>query len=173
MQVARLQRYELVSLVATGGMGEVFRARAAGEHGFQKWVAVKRILPHRAQDLDFVVRFVAEAKLAVSLSHRNIVQVFDLGRSGDDLFLVMEYVEGADFRALLTLLERAGRELPAGIAAYIASEVLQGLAYAHERTDASGDASGIVHCDISPSNLLLSYAGEVKIADFEIGRAHV
>jgi serine/threonine-protein kinase len=157
------QRYDLVEQIAAGGMGEVFVGHVRGEHGFLKMVAVKRIRRELASSPDFVVRFVAEAKLAVQLSHANVVQVFDLGRVGDDLLLVMEYVHGADLRQLLGSLRRLGQRMPVPIAVYAAMEALKGLVCAHE--------AGVIHCDISPSNLLLSYAGEVKIADFGVAQA--
>lgn len=171
----KLQRYDLVERIAAGGMGEVFRARATGPHGFEKTLAVKRILPELSTDKVFVARFVRESKLAVSLSHANIVQVFDLGRSGDDLFLVMEYVHGTDLSRLLTAAREAGRSIPVPLALLIVAEAAQGLAYAHGRYDLEvhpGEAGhvGVIHCDISPSNLLLSYAGEVKLTDFGVAQ---
>ncbi|HEX8953294.1 MAG TPA: serine/threonine-protein kinase, partial [Polyangia bacterium] len=164
------QRYDLLDRIAAGGMGEVFVGRARGEHGFQKPVAIKRILPELAQNPEFVVRFVAEAKLAVSLSHANVVQVFDLGRVGDELLLVMEYVRGSDLAQLLARLMARGERPPVNVAVYIAMEALKGLVYAHERRELDGRV-GIVHCDLSPSNLLLSFAGEVKIGDFGVAQA--
>jgi serine/threonine-protein kinase len=164
------QRYDLLDRIAAGGMGEVFVGRARGEHGFQKPVAIKRILPELARNPEFVVRFVAEAKLAVSLSHANVVQVFDLGRVGDELLLVMEYVRGTDLAQLLARLTARGEQPPVNIAVYIAMEALKGLVYAHERRELDGRV-GIVHCDLSPSNLLLSFAGEVKIGDFGVAQA--
>src|SRR5215831_12050735 len=166
----RLQRYDLLERVASGGMGEVFRAQVHGEHGFAKTVAVKRILPELARDPEFVVRFVVEAKLAVALSHANIVQVFDLGRAGDDLFLVMEFVEGVDLGQILASLGRDRKPCPLGIALHVGIESCKGLAYAHDRVDLHGHPGGVVHCDISPSNLMVSYAGEVKITDFGVAQ---
>ena len=165
------ERYELLEQIAAGGMGAVFRAEMTGEHGFRKAVAVKRILAELAGQPELVNRFVAEANLAVSLSHANIVQVFNLGRMNDELFLVMELVDGADFGKLLSLARQRFGSVPLPIAIYVLGETLKGLAYAHERRTGDGRPSGIVHCDISPSNLLLSYAGEVKIADFGIAQA--
>ena len=171
MEVEKLQRYDLVERIAAGGMGEVFRARATGPHGFEKTLAVKRILPELSSDPEFVDRFVRESKLAVSLSHANIVQVFDLGRAGEDLYLVMEYVHGTDLARLLLAARTAGRSLPLALGIHVAGEAAKGLAYAHGRYDLEGPGRlGVIHCDISPSNLLLSYAGEVKLTDF--GVAH-
>ena len=164
----RLQRYDLLEPIARGGMGEVFRGRVIGEHGFEKVVAIKRIKPALSRDPEFVHRFVAEAKLTGLLSHANIVQVLDFSRSGEALFLVMEYIHGADLGQLL----RASTEpLPLPIALHLASEALKGLVFAHERIDEAGCSAGTIHCDISPSNLLVSYAGEVKITDFGVAQA--
>lgn len=172
MEVEKLQRYDLVERIAAGGMGEVFRARATGPHGFEKTLAVKRVLPELASDEEFVERFVRECKLSVSLSHANIVQVFDLGRAGKDLFLVMEYIHGTDLARLLLAARMANRSMPVGIALLIVSEAAEGLAYAHGRYGLEGREgnAGIIHCDISPSNLLLSYAGEVKLTDFGVAQ---
>jgi serine/threonine protein kinase len=164
------QRYDLLEPIAAGGMGEVFVGRVRGEHGFQKPVAIKRILPELARNPEFVVRFVAEAKLAVSLSHANVVQVFDLGRAGEDLLLVMEYVQGTDLGQLLARIAERRERVPVPIAVYVATEALKGLVYAHEHRERDG-RSGVIHCDLSPSNLLVSWAGEVKIGDFGVAQA--
>src|SRR5262245_5495827 len=155
-----LQRYELMERIAVGGMAEVFRARAFGAHGFEKPLAIKRILPDLALDPEFENRFIAEAKLAVALTHANIVQVFDFGRFGGSLFIAMEFVDGPDLAALLKAFAERSRPMPTAPALHIAMELAKGLDFAHRR--------GVVHRDISPSNLLLSRAGEVKIADFGI-----
>jgi len=157
-----LQRYELVRPIAAGGMAEVYLARAYGPHGFRKDVALKRILPRLAQRDEFEARFIAEAKLAVELTHSNIVQVLDFGRDNASLFIAMEYVRGAD---LATLLQRAIERhvpVPLGAAMHIAIELCNGIEFAHK--------SGVLHRDISHSNILLSKAGEVKIADFGIAK---
>jgi tRNA A-37 threonylcarbamoyl transferase component Bud32 len=156
----QLERYELLSRIAVGGMAEVFLAKAYGPHGFEKTLAVKRILPELASDPEFEERFIAEAKLAVKLSHANVVQVFDFGRVGPTLFLVLEYVDGLDLAALLSRYRAAGRRVPLQAAFQIAIELARGLDYAHQR--------GVIHRDVSPSNILLSKAGDVKIADFGI-----
>jgi len=160
------ERYELLERIATGGMAEVFRARSVGEHGFQKTLAIKRILPSLASNDEFVGRFIAEAKLAVALTHTNIVQIFDFGRFAGSLYIAMEFVEGGDLAALLRASHTAKRALPISVALFIALELSRGLDYAHRRA-----AQAVVHRDVSPSNILLSYAGEVKIADFGIAQA--
>src|SRR5262245_29239130 len=137
----RHQRYDLVAPIASGGMGEVFLAQASGAHGFRKTVAVKRIRPDLAGDPEWGVRFVAEAKLAVSLGHANIVHVFDLGRSGDDLFLVMEYVQGADLAKVIGAAAARAQRPSVGTTVHVAIEALKGLMYAHERLDLNGHPS--------------------------------
>jgi serine/threonine-protein kinase len=161
----RPQRYELIRRLGRGGMGEVLLALSRGEHGFEKTIAIKRIRPELSRDPGFMDRFIAEAKTAVSLTHSNLVQVFDLARNQDELLLVMEYVDGPDLGRIMAALRKKRQRMSPRIALHIAGEALKGLVYAHEH--ASG---GIVHCDITPSNILVSYAGEVKIADFGVAQ---
>ncbi len=158
-----LERYDLIERVAVGGMAEVYRAKAYGPHGFEKTLAIKRILPELAKDREFENRFIAEAKLAVQLTHTNIVQVFDFGRFAGSLFIAMEYVAGLDLAAMLKRYRDRGQPIPLPAAFQIAIEIMRGLDYAHQH--------GVVHRDVSPSNILLSRAGEVKIADFGIAVA--
>jgi len=157
------EKYELVDRVAVGGMAEVYRAKAFGAHGFEKTLAIKRILPELAAEPEFEQRFIAEAKLAVSLSHANVVQVLDFGRFAGSLFIAMEYVDGLDLAALLKWLKDHGRQVPLPAAFQIAIEICRGLDFAHKH--------GVIHRDVSPSNILLSRAGEVKVADFGIAQA--
>ena len=158
-----LDRYELVERIAVGGMAEVFRAKAFGAHGFEKLLAIKRILPDLARDPEFESRFIAEAKLAVALSHANIVQVLDFGRFGGTLYIAMELVDGPDLAALLRSLAERGQRVPVSAALHIAMEMAKGIDFAHRH--------GVVHRDVSPSNILLTRSGEVKIADFGIAQA--
>ena len=158
-----LHQYELLERVASGGMAEVFRARASGAHGFEKILAIKRILPDLARDPEFERRFIAEAKLTVALTHANIVQVHDFGRMGGTLYLAMEFVDGPDLAALLRALRDRDEPAPIGPALHIAIELAKGLDYAHRK--------GVVHHDVSPSNILVSREGEVKVADFGIALA--
>jgi len=157
------ERYELLERIAVGGMAEVFRARATGAHGFEKTIAIKRILRRLAANAEFVKRFIAEAKLAVQLTHANIVQVLDFGRANDTLYIAMEYVDGPDLATLRKAYAEIGRPIPVAAAVHVAIELAKGLDFAHRR--------GVIHRDISPSNILLSMAGEVKIADFGIAKA--
>jgi len=158
-----LDRYELVERIAVGGMAEVFRAKAFGAHGFEKLLAIKRILPDLARDPEFESRFIAEAKLAVALTHANIVQVLDFGRFGGTLYIAMELVDGPDLAALLRWLNERGERVPVSAALHIAMDMTKGLDFAHRH--------GVVHRDVSPSNILLTRSGEVKIADFGIAQA--
>ena len=163
--------YTLLRRLAAGGMAEVYLGRIAGAAGFEKLVAIKRIHPHHAADGGFRSMLLDEAKLSVTLSHRNIVQTLDLGCVDGAYVLVMEHVEGYDVHHVLDRLRRAGRSLPVGLAAHVIAEVCRGLDYAHSHRDEQEEPTGIVHRDVSPQNVLLSFAGEVKIADFGIAKA--
>jgi serine/threonine-protein kinase len=158
-----IERYALIQPIAAGGMAEVFLAKAFGSHGFEKLLAIKRILPDLARKPEFERRFIVEAKIAASLTHTNIVQVFDFGRLGGSLYLAMEYVDGLDLAALLRAYGDDRRQVPLGVALHIAIELCKGLGFAHARS--------VVHRDVSPSNILISRAGEVKIGDFGIALA--
>jgi len=156
-------RYVLGDLLGRGGMAEVFAGHAVGDHGFQKPVAIKRLLPELANDEVFVERLIEEAKLLVGMQHGNIVSVLDLAREGDDVFLVMEFVDGPSLRQLFKA--RGARGLSLGVATYIVQSAAGGLEFAHARP-----GGAIIHADVSPSNLLLTTSGEVRVADFGIAR---
>jgi tetratricopeptide (TPR) repeat protein/tRNA A-37 threonylcarbamoyl transferase component Bud32 len=164
-------KYQLLELLGRGGMAEVFKAKSYGVEGFEKLLVIKRILPTLTDNERFVEMFINEAKIAVCLNHANIVQVFDLGKVGDSYYIAMEFVHGLDLSTLLKKCREAGRPLPPELAAYMASEVAKGLDYAHRRRGQNLEPLGIVHRDISPHNVLVSYEGEVKITDFGIARA--
>ncbi len=159
-----LGRYELLRPLARGGMAEVYLARRRAA-GVEKWLVVKRIRAAFANDVRFLDLFVREARLSMSLAHQNIVPVFDFGRIDDQVFLAMERIEGKD---LGTSLERATRPMPALLAAFVTSECCQALDYAHHRKSPEGTPLGIVHRDVTPRNVLLSWSGEVKLTDFGI-----
>ena len=159
-----LGRYELLRPLARGGMAEVFLARRRAG-GVEKLLVVKRVRPERAGDARFLDLFVREARLSMSLTHQNIVPVFDFGRSGDQVFLAMERVEGKD---LGSSLQHATGLMPPLVAAFVAAECCQALDYAHRRKAPDGTALGIVHRDVTPRNVLLSWSGEVKLTDFGI-----
>jgi serine/threonine protein kinase/tetratricopeptide (TPR) repeat protein len=164
-------KYKLLGRIARGGMAEVFRAKSFGADGFEKIVVIKRILPELAQNHQFVEMAIHEAKLSVALSHANIVQVFDLGREEDTYFIVMEHVHGMDFAEVLRAARKKGQRPPTELCVYIASETARALDYAHRRRDAQLRPLNIVHRDVSPQNLLLSFEGEVKVTDFGIAKA--
>ena len=159
-----LGRYELLRPIARGGMAEVFLARRRAA-GVEKWLVVKRMRPERATDARFLELFVREAKLSMSLAHQNIVPVFDFGRIDDQVFIAMERVEGRD---LGSTLARGQAPLPPLLAAFVAAECCQALDYAHHRRGPDGAALGIVHRDVTPRNVMLSWSGEVKLTDFGI-----
>jgi eukaryotic-like serine/threonine-protein kinase len=164
-------KYQLLELLGRGGMAEVFKAKSYGVEGFEKLLVIKRILPTLTDNERFVDMFINEAKIAVSLNHANIVQVFDLGKVGDSYYIAMEYVQGLDMSTFIKRCEKLGRGVPQELAAYIGSEVAKGLDYAHRRRGQSLEPLNIIHRDISPHNVLLSYEGEVKITDFGIAKA--
>lgn len=164
-------KYYLIEKIAVGGMAEIYKAKTFGVDGFEKLLAIKRILPHCAADKDFITMLIDEAKLTVSLSHANIVQVYDLGKIGDDYFISMEYIHGINLRDIMYRCRETQRPIPPEISVYIIAEVCKGLDYAHRKSDAQGQPLNIIHRDISPQNILLSYEGEVKIVDFGIAKA--
>ena len=163
--------YVIVRRIAIGGMAEIYLAKAAGLAGFEKHLVLKVIHPKYATDPEFIEMLVREAKLVVRLAHVNIAQVFDLGREGDRYYIAMEFVDGLDLYQLLRKLREKRAPMPLEVAAYIVSEVASGLNYAHKRKDELGTHLGIIHRDISPQNILLSQAGDVKIIDFGIAKA--
>jgi eukaryotic-like serine/threonine-protein kinase len=165
-------RYALFDFIGSGGMAEIYLARQKMELGATRRCVVKQILPKLASDSAFSEMLVHEAKLAARLSHANVVQVFDLGREDDRLYIAMEYVEGFDLNDLLRRCSRDKVPLPFELAAYVMREALRGLDYAHRRVDDAGKPLGLVHRDVSPSNLLVSFEGEVKVCDFGIARAN-
>lgn len=167
-----LKQFEILEMVAKGGMAEVYRARTTGLGGFEKEVCVKKILPHLTEDESFVEMFVNEAKLAATLNFGNIVQVHDLCVSGDgEYFIVMEYVHGLDLSDIIRKSQVRGESVPPNWAVHVCREICRGLHYAHERTDTSGTPLNVIHRDVSPHNVLVSSAGEVKITDFGIAKA--
>lgn len=171
MAERRLGPYQLIRPIAVGGMAEIHLAKTRGLGGFEKLCALKVIHPNYAEDEQFISMLVDEAKLAVQLQHANIAQTFDLGRAGEVYYIAMELVDGIDLYRLLRRGSELGRQLPIDVAAYIAKEIATGLDYAHRKKDGRGAPLGIVHRDVSPQNVLVSYAGEVKLVDFGIAQA--
>ena len=164
-------QYELIEVIATGGMAEVYRARMKGLEGFQKIVAIKRILAHLTDNDEFVTMFVDEAKLAAQLQHPNIIHIYDLGKIERSYYIAMEYIDGKDLRTILRALDDKRSRLPLGLALFIGSRLAAALDYAHRKKDLQGTAMALVHRDVSPQNVLISYDGDIKLCDFGIAKA--
>jgi serine/threonine protein kinase len=163
--------YNLLEKVAVGGMAELFKARQRGVHNFEKIVAIKRILPHLSDTDEFVRMFIDEAKLAAQLSHPNIVQIFDLGNASGFYYIAMEYVDGRDLRNLLRKVREYKLPMPEALAATVIMKVASALDYAHRKRAIDDKELKLVHRDISPQNILISYEGAVKLVDFGIAKA--
>ena len=168
----RFGKYSLLNRIAVGGMAEVFLARQEGLEGFEKTICIKRIRPHLSSQPNFVQMFLNEAKLAAQLNHPNIVQIYDLGRVNDSYFIAMEYISGRDMSRIIPKAEKAGISFPMIYALRIASNVCEGLYFAHTNGDAYGNPLNIVPRDITPENILVSFSGTVKIVDFGIAKAN-
>jgi len=164
-------KYQLIHRIAVGGMAEIFVARSEGMEGFKKTVVIKRIRPHLSGRTEFVTMFLNEAKLAAQLNHSNIAQIYDLGRIGDCFFIAMEYVQGRDMRTIVPKAEKMDIPFPMEYSLKIASEACEGLYYAHRKTDEDGNPLNIVHRDVTPENIMVSFDGEVKLLDFGIAKA--
>ena len=163
--------YYLLEKIAVGGMAELFKARQRGVHNFEKIVAIKRILPHLSDNDEFVRMFIDEAKLAAQLTHPNIVQIFDLGKAGGFYYIAMEFVDGRDLRSLLRKVRDYKLPLPESVAALVTMKVANALDYAHRERGINDRELKLVHRDISPQNIILSYDGAVKLVDFGIAKA--
>lgn len=163
-------RYYLTQKVAMGGMAEIFRGKSIGAEGFEKVVAIKRILPHFSEDEGFVTMFKDEARVAAQLTHANVVQVFDFDEVDELFYIAMEYVEGHDLKRVLDVGARVGKPLSIAQSVHIMMEASQGLHYAHTRV-VDGQPLNIIHRDVSPHNIMVSFNGEVKIMDFGIAKA--
>jgi TonB family protein len=164
-------QYTLLERVAVGGMAEVWKARMRGVEGFQKTVAIKKILPQLTDSIDFVTMFIDEAKLAAQLNHPHIIHIYDLGKLEDDYYIAMEYVEGKDLRSILNAARERGQVLPLGLALLVASRLASALDHAHRKRDFDDRELGLVHRDVSPQNVLISYEGDIKLCDFGIVKA--
>ncbi len=166
-------QYVLLEKIAVGGMAEVWKARMRGVEGFQKTVAIKKILPHLTDNSAFVSMFIDEAKLAAQLTHPNITHIYDLGKIGQDYYIAMEFIEGRNLRALLNAARRAGMTFPLGISLLITARLASALDYAHRKKGFDGRELGLVHRDVSPQNILISNDGDIKLCDFGIVKAVV
>ena len=167
----RIDRYEPLKKLATGGMAEIYLAKQSGLEGFEKVVVLKRILPHLSSDDEFVNMFLDEARIAAKLSHPNVVQIYDLGKADNTYYIAMEYVSGRNVQHLITKQQTLGGHLPVEHVCRIIAGVCDGLHYAHARKDYDGKPLNIIHRDISPQNILVSFAGGVKVVDFGIAKA--
>lgn len=164
-------QYVLVEKIATGGMAEVWKARMRGVEGFQKIVAIKKILPHLSDNQDFIEMFVDEAKLAAQLNHNNIIHIYDLGKIQSSYYIAMEYIDGFDLKTILRRAEERGNPMEPQLALFIASKVASALDYAHRKRDFDEREMGLVHRDVSPQNVLISQEGDIKLCDFGIAKA--
>jgi serine/threonine protein kinase len=165
-------KYELLRRIALGGMAEVFVARMTGAGGFEKTVALKRMLPELGRRPEFVNMFLDEARIAASLNHPNIVEVYEIGEVDGAWFMTMEYLRGQDLRTLLGELRASGEGMPFPLALRLISQVASGLHHAHEKRDGTGRPLGIVHRDVSPKNVFITFDGVIKLLDFGIAKAH-
>src|SRR4051812_34574401 len=163
-------RYYLLERLAVGGMAEIFKAKQSGAHGFEKIIVIKRILPHLAADPEFLAMFIDEAKIQCGLMHPKIVQVLEFGQVENQYYIALEYIDGMDTLGLLRACAHRRQRLPVRLAVHIASEVLDALDYAHSQRGPDGAPLGIVHRDVSPSNVFISKRGDVKLGDFGIAR---
>ncbi len=168
---APIDRYVVLEHLSEGGMGAIYVGKKLGAGGFEMEVVLKQLLPEFTQQEEFIDLFLREAKLSATLDHANIVHTIDLVTAGGEYFIVMEYLPGGDLRTLLKRAKRRGRRFSPAAAIYICREVLSALAYAHVKRDFDGQPLKLIHRDVSPSNVLVSYAGEVKLTDFGIAKA--
>ena len=167
-----LGKYEILRKIATGGMAEIYLACVRGQAGFEKVVVLKRILPHFAADPKFVQMFLDEARLAATLRHPNIGDVYDVGEVDGTLFFTMEYIHGQDVRSIRVAARKRNERVPLAVALAIVQGTASALQCAHQKTSADGRALGLVHRDVSASNVIVSYDGAIKLLDFGIARAN-
>ncbi len=163
--------YILLERISLGGMAEVFKAVEFGVEGFERTVAVKRILPHVAEDEEFITMFKDEAKIAVQLTHSNIAQIYNLGHENDSFYIALEYIAGRDVRTIFERMRSAKQLMPVDMCCYCVMQVCEGLDYAHNKKDKYGRSLNIIHRDVSPPNIIVSYEGEVKLIDFGVAKA--
>ncbi|XXF75629.1 serine/threonine protein kinase [Myxococcaceae bacterium GXIMD 01537] len=163
--------YQLLKRLATGGMAQIYLARQRGPEGFEKLLVVKRILPHLAENDDFITMFLDEARIAARLNHPNVVQIYNLGAQDDSYFIAMEYIHGEDVRRVWKRSVEADKPLPVPLACRVVIDAAAGLDYAHKKTDSANKPLNIVHRDVSPQNILVTFDGGVKVVDFGIAKA--
>lgn len=170
-QPTRFGKYLLLEKLATGGMAQLYRAKIIGVEGFEKFIAIKQILPHLAHEEELITSFIDEAKLAALLNHQNVVQIYDFGSMENSYFITMEFLFGKDLRGVNVKAKEKGTPVSLENALYLISKVCAGLDYAHKLKDFQGKSLNIIHRDISPQNVFLTYEGDVKIVDFGIAKA--
>ncbi|MEZ4270657.1 MAG: serine/threonine-protein kinase [Myxococcota bacterium] len=166
-------KYYLLKRIALGGMGEIFLAKLRGPVGFEKLLVIKRILQHHGENDDFIDMFFAEARVAAQLNHANVVQIYEMGEIEDSFFIAMEYIHGKSLRAILDRARTIGEYIPPAHVITIIAKLCDGLSYAHNAKDIAGEALSIIHRDINPQNLLISYTGAVKVIDFGIAKSEM
>jgi TonB family protein len=164
-------QYVLLEKIAVGGMAEVWKARMRGVEGFQKIVAIKKILPHLSDNQDFIEMFIDEAKLAAQLNHNNIIHIYDLGKIQSSYYIAMEYVDGSDLKTILKRAQERDQPMSIELALFVASKIASALDYAHRKRDFDDHELGLVHRDVSPQNVLISEEGDIKLCDFGIAKA--
>jgi TonB family protein len=167
----RFGQYVLIDKIASGGMAEVWKARMRGVEGFQKTVAIKKILPHLSDNQEFIEMFIDEAKLAAQLNHSNIIHIYDLGKISNSYYIAMEYVDGHDLKAILKRAQERDQPMMVEVALFVASKLAAALDYAHRKRDFDEKEMGLVHRDVSPQNVLISHEGDIKLCDFGIAKA--
>ncbi len=167
----RFGKYLLMDKLATGGMAQLYKGKMEGVEGFEKLVAIKQILPHLAEEKELVTSFIDEAKLAAMLHHQNIVQIYDFGNMEGTYYIAMEYLQGKDLRMIISRAKEKNKPLRFELILFIMSHICSGLDYAHKMKDLQGRPLNIIHRDISPQNVIITYEGEVKILDFGIAKA--
>jgi serine/threonine protein kinase/Flp pilus assembly protein TadD len=171
LKTQQFGKYQLLQKIAVGGMAELYRAKVTRDHGFEKQVAIKKILPHLSDEGNLVKAFIDEAKLAALLQHENIIQIYDFGSIHGEYFIAMEYLFGKDLRKLIHKLRKNGSALDLESTLYVISRICAGLDYSHKLKDLQGKPLNIIHRDINPQNIFLTYEGQVKIIDFGIAKA--
>src|SRR5262245_48097918 len=166
----QIGRYQIVGELATGGMAEILLGKLVGPSGFERPVVIKRILPHLAKRSSFVQMFLDEARVVARIRHPNVVHVHELGKDGDELFMVMEYLDGESLQNVQRRTRKNKERLPLALAAHVVAQVAGGLHAAHELADDAGRPLGLVHRDVSPHNVFITYDGNVKVLDFGIAK---